>query len=121
MKKNYLTFISLIEKNLLASKGSKNSALKFFRSDSVSIEIYYKILISYYIEEPTHYDELCKKMHNGSRMTIKKIIDNATANGFLIKNTNVKDHRKVDIIPSDQMIKEFEDHALELKEALEFL
>ena len=46
MKKNYLTFISLIEKNLLASKGSKNSALKFFRSDSVSIEIYYKILIS---------------------------------------------------------------------------
>ena len=54
-------------------------------------------------------------------MTIKKIIDNATANGFLIKNTNVNDHRKVDIIPSDQMIKEFEDHALELKEALEFL
>ena len=121
MKKNYLTFISLIEKNLLTSKGSNNSALKFFRSDSVSIEIYYKILISYYIEEPTHYDELCKKMYNGSRMTIKKIIDNATANGFLIKNTNVNDHRKVDIIPSDQMIKEFEDHALELKEALEFL
>ena len=54
-------------------------------------------------------------------MTIKKIIDNATANGFLIKNTNVNDNRKVDIIPSDQMIKEFEDHALELKEALEFL
>ena len=51
MSKNkyYLEIIQLIEKNLLGRTNSAKSALKFFRSDSISLELCYKLMKNYYL------------------------------------------------------------------------
>ena len=71
--------IQLIEKNLLGRTNSSKSALKFFRSDSISLELCYKLMKNYYLDKPTNFEELYREMSHGSRQTIKTIIDNAIA------------------------------------------
>ena len=87
----YIQIIELIEKNLLGRKRSTKSALKYFRSDSVSLELCYKLIKNYYMGKPTNFEELYKEMTLGSRQTIKTIIDNAIAEKFLYVHKNKSD------------------------------
>ena len=117
-KKYYLEIIQLIEKNLLGRRNSAKSALKFFRSDSISLELCYKLMKNYYLDKPTNFEELYKEMKHGSRQTIKTIIDNAIAKDFLYVHKNKIDLRKRDIFINKIFVQEFENHIEELKTIL---
>ena len=114
----YIQIIELIEKNLLGRKRSTKSALKYFRSDSVSLELCYKLIKNYYMGKPTNFEELYKEMTLGSRQTIKTIIDNAIAENFLYVSKNKSDLRKRDIFINEAFVEEFENHMEELKSKL---
>ena len=117
-KKYYIEIIQLIEKNLLGRKSSQKSALKFFRSDSVSLELCYKLMKNNYLGKPTNFEELYREMSHGSRQTIKTIIDNAIAANFLYVSKNKSDLRKRDIFIDKIFVQEFENHMEELKNKL---
>ena len=114
----YIEIIELIEKNLLGKKRSNKSALKYFRSDSISLELCYKLMKNYYLGNPTNFEELYREMSQGSRQTIKTIIDNAIAKDFLYVHKNKSDLRKRDIFINKIFIDEFENHMEELKNKL---
>ena len=117
-KKYYLDIIELIEKNLLGRKKSTKSALKYFRSDAISLELCYKLMKNYYLDKPTNFEELYREMSHGSRQTIKTIIDNAIAERFLYVSKNKIDLRKRDIFIDKIFVQEFENHMEELKNKL---
>ena len=114
----YLCLIELIEKNLLGRKRSSESALKYFRSDAVSLEVCYNILKNYYKKRPTNFEKLYRETNYGSRQTIKTIIDHAIAQKFLFVKKNKMDLRKRDIHINKIFVKEFEKHMEELKNKL---
>ena len=116
--KHYTELIELIEKNLLCKKRSTKSALKYFRSNLTSLELYYKLIKNYYIDKPTNFEELFRKMSYGSRQTIKKIIDDAIAEKILYASKNKTDLRKRDIFINKMFVQEFENHMEELKNKL---
>ena len=104
MKKNYfLNFISLILKTLVKDDYQQTS-LSFFRHDSKTVEIYCKILSNHYQSKPSFVEELIKDAKFGSRITIKKIIDDAVAMNFLIKTNLKEDKRKNSLATTDKMI-----------------
>ena len=117
-KRYYLDIIKLIEKNLLGRKRFTKSALKYFCSDSISLELCYKLMKNYYLDKPTNFEELYREMSHGSRQTIKTIIDNAIAKDFLYVHKNKSDLRKRDIFINKAFVEEFENHMEELKNKL---
>ena len=117
-KNYYLDILNTIEKNLLGRRNSKEGALKFFRSDSISFEICFKIMKNYYRNETTHFENLYKEMNAGSRQKIKTILDDAKQLNYITITENQMDARKQDIVPSKQTINEFENHLEELKQKL---
>ena len=117
-KNYYLYILNVFEKNLLGRKNSKEGALKFFRSDSISYEIFFKIMKNYYRNETTHFENLYKEMNAGSRQKIKTILDDAKQLRYITITENQIDARKQDIMPSMQTIHEFENHLEELKQKL---
>ena len=120
MSKNkyHLEIIQLIEKNLLGRTNSAKSALKFFRSDSISLELCYKLMKNYYLDKPTNFEELYREMSHGSKQKIKKIIDNAIAEKVLYVHKNKSDLRKRDIFIDKIFVKEFENYMVQLKNKL---
>ena len=117
-KNYYLDILNTIEKNLLGRRNSKEGALKFFRSDSISFEICFKIMKNYYRNETTHFENLYKEMNAGSRQKIKTILSDAKRLQYITITENQIDARKQDIMPSKQTINEFENHLEELKQKL---
>ena len=117
-KNYYLDILNTIEKNLLGTRNSKEGALKFFRSDSISFEICFKIMKNYYRNETTHFENLYKEMNAGSRQKIKTILSDARQLKYITITENQIDARKQDIMPSKQTINEFENHLEELKQKL---
>ena len=117
-KKYYLEIIQLIEKNLLDRTNSVKSALQFFRSDSISLELCYKLMKNHYLDKPTNFEELYREISHGSRQTIKTILDNAIAEKFLYVCKNKNDLRKRDIFINKIFAQEFENHMEELKNKL---
>ena len=117
-KNYYLDILNTIEKNLLGRRNSKEGALKFFRSDSISFEICFKIMKNYYRNETTHFENLYKEMNAGSRQKIKTILSDAKQLKYITITENQMDARKQDIVPSKQTINEFENHLEELKQKL---
>ena len=117
-KNYYLDILNTIEKNLLGRRNSKEGALKFFRSDSISFEICFKIMKNYYRNETTHFENLYKEMNAGSRQKIKTILSDAKQLKYITITENQIDARKQDIMPSKQTINEFENHLEELKQKL---
>ena len=90
----YLNLILLIERNLLGKKKSKVTALEYFRSDAISIQVYYKILTNHYSDKITNFEQLYKEMTYGSRQTIKTILDFAVTSKFLMTCPNKNNKRK---------------------------
>ena len=105
-------------KNYLGRKKSNKTALEYFRSDAVSIQVYYKILTNHYSDKITNFEQLYKEMTYGSRQTIKIILDFAVMSQFLIICPNKTDKRKKEIYPSKLTITEFEKHYDDLRDKL---
>ena len=117
MSKIYLNFLKNIL-NTLNFKEHRKSSLSFFRKDNISLVIYCNILINYYNNNPTFIEELIKQIHNGSRITIKKKIDDAISFNYLTATKSKVDRRKIDINPTKETIKEFEAYVDRLKNSL---
>ncbi len=109
--------VELIKKSVRWEKYNQSS-LKYFHSDSVSLEICYKILKNYYKNRSINFEELFREMSYGSRQTIKKIIDDAIAEKILYVSNNKTDLRKRDIFINKIFVQEFENHMEELKNKL---
>ena len=116
MKNSYFNFISMILKTL--TEDEEKSSLSFFRHDNKTLEIYCKILTNHYQSKPSFVEELIKDAKFGSRITIKKIIDDAVAMNFLNKTNFKEDKRKNSLAPTDKMIEEYENYADQLRNAL---
>ena len=97
---------------------TEKSSLSFFRHDNKTLEIYCKILSNHYQSKPSFIEELIKDAKFGSRITIKKIIDDAVAMNFLNKTNLKEDKRKNSLAPTDKMIEEYENYADQLRDAL---
>ena len=104
---NYLKLLTTL--NLDLNNGNTGS-VKFFRTNIYSIFIWFQVLIFHYRNENLTTEQLLKEkfLSNISRPTVFKIIDNAVAKGFLIKEINDKDHRKFNIKPSKATVKDYE-------------
>jgi len=112
----YLNFIKLVLGTI--NKDPKEKSLTFFKADNISLEIYCKILSNHYIDAPTYIEELAKGAQYGSRVTIKKKVNDAIAMNFLNSTQSKEDKRKIAIVPSNKMIKEFETHVQNIRDVL---
>ena len=108
---DYLKLLTTL--NLDLNNGNPSS-IKFFRTSIYSIFIWFQVLICYYKKENLTTEQLLKEkfLSNISRPTVFKIIDNAVAKGYLVKIINSTDHRKFNIKPSANTVKEYEEWAL---------
>ena len=117
MAQYYLNFIELVGKSLV-NKEAQQKSLTFFRSDNVTLEIFCKILINYYNNKPTFIEEIIKEATYGSRVTIKKKVDDAIALKYLAATKSEVDKRKNVIVPSNETIQEFESYVDQIKNSL---
>ena len=107
---NYLKLLTTL--NLDLNNGNTGS-VKFFRISINSTFIWFQVLIFFYKKEDLNTEQLLREkfLSNISRPTVFKIIDNAVAQGYLIKVVDSKDHRKFNIKPSKITVKEYESWA----------
>ena len=106
-----LKYLSLLEALNYGLDNEDTGSVKYFRSDLYSRYIWSKVLTSYYKKENICSEDLLSSpfLSNISRPTVFKIIDNAVAKNYFIKEKDSKDHRKGNIVPSKITIKEFEE------------
>ena len=107
---DYQKFINSIKIGITNHKFDLKT-ISYFRKDSVSLSIWICLLERHY---NNNIENILKDLVNvvASRPKFFKIIANAIAKGYLIKEANKNDKRKFNIFLSKQSIKEFEDWAL---------
>ena len=107
---NYLKFTKFLKEDYEKSN-LKYPSIKFFRSDLISIFIWFWILEKYYSKKDFNIEQLISEIPKGygSRPTIFKFIDLSIKNKYLTKIKSQHDKRKFNLKPSSQTIKEFED------------
>jgi hypothetical protein len=113
---NYKKFIKFLKEDF--KKTNKNfTTIKFFRSEIVLILIWYWILEKYYKNEICISETIIQEIPReyASRPTIFKFLDVAISKGYIIKDINSDDKRKLSLTPSSQVIDEFENWANKFK------
>ena len=100
-----LKIIDFLQNNIT---GSKFSSVHFFYSESCSINIWLLVLEFFYKSKILNLEHVHLNNKNTSRPKVDKIINDAVFNKFLEKEVNLLDKRKVNLLPSQQTILEFE-------------
>jgi hypothetical protein len=111
MKMNYLKFLQSLKKDLNQSN-SDFETVKFFRTDIVSVWIWFCVLEQYYNNNNNNnIENIISEIPNeyASRPTIFKIIDDAVSKKYFEKIADENDKRKYNLFPTSQTIKEFEE------------
>lgn len=106
---NYLKFLGVLLKDLSVSN---YVTVNFFRKNILSIWLWFTVLKFYYDKSTdTNIERIIKEipMNYASRPTIFKLIDFAVDKNHLKKITNADDKRKINIVPTNITIKEFEE------------
>ena len=103
-----LKIIDFLQNNITGSKFSKFSSVHFFYSESCSINIWLLVLEFFYKSKILNLEHVYLNNKNTSKPTVDKIINDAVFNKFLEKEVNLLDKRKVNLLPSQQTILEFE-------------
>ena len=95
----------------------KYPSIKFFRSELILIMIWFWILEKYYKNEICISENLIQEIPTelASRPTIFKFLEVAINKGYILKNSDLSDKRKLSLKPSVQTIKEFESWAIGFK------
>ena len=116
MRMNYLKLIQNLKQDLKLNL-NKYQTVKFFRKDIISYWIWFEVLEKYY-NNNNNIESIIRNIPGelGSRPTLFKVIDNAVAKNYFIKELDKKDKRKFNLIPSKQTIKEFEEWAIIFKD-----
>ena len=97
---------------------NKYQTVKFFRKDIVSYWIWFEVLEQYYNNNNNNnIESIIQNIPGelGSRPTLFKVIDIAVNKKYFIKELNKEDKRKFNLIPSRQIIQEFEEWAMIFK------
>ena len=109
---NYLKLIHNLKQDL-KERLNVFETVKFFRKDIVSYWIWFSVLEKYYDNNNNNIESVIKDIPSdlGSRPTLFKVIDTAVAKKYFIKELDKEDKRKLNLIPSEKTIKEFEEWA----------
>jgi len=111
---NYQKFIQFIKIGVNSNKFDLKT-ITYFREDSVSLSIFISLLERHYNNNNNNnnIENILKDLSNvvASRPKFFKTINNAVAQGYLIREANKNDKRKFNIYLSKQSIKEFEEWA----------
>ena len=111
---DYLSFLETLEKDLTISN-QKYETVKFFRSEIVSVWIWFIIMKNYYDKKNNtlNIEKILEKIPSqyASRPKLLKIMTTAVEKKYLIKKTDDIDKRKNFLEPSELTIKEFEEWA----------
>ena len=109
---NYLNLIKILRNDLNQSH-SQFVSIKFFRRNLPSYWIWISILERYYNNNSDNIEKTIKEIPNehASRPTLFKIIDSAVKKNYLVKEIDKNDKRKINLFPTSQTIKEFEEWA----------
>ena len=111
---DYHSFLEALEKDLIVSN-QKYETVKFFRSEIVSVWIWFIIMKNYYTKSNNNLniEKILEKIPSqyASRPKLLKIMTTAVEKKFLIKRINSNDKRKNFLEPSELTIKEFEEWA----------
>ena len=113
MRMNYLEFLQTLKKDLNQSN-SDFKTVKFFRKDIVSVWIWFCVLEQYYNNNNNNnIEKIISEIpsEHASRPTLFKIIDDAVKKKYLVKELDKDDKRKINLFPTSQTIKEFEEWA----------
>ena len=113
---NIKKFIQIINIGINSNKFDIKT-ISYFRKDNASLSIWTSLLERHYNNNNNNnnnIENILKDLVNvaASRPKFFKIIADAIAKGYLIKEANKNDKRKFNIFLSKQSIKEFEDWAL---------
>ena len=116
---NIKKFIQIINIGINSNKFDLKT-ISYFRKDSVSLSVWICLLERNYNNNNNNnnnIENILKDLVNvaASRPKFFKIIADAIANGYLIKEANKNDKRKFNIYLSKTSIKEFEEWALLFK------
>ena len=111
---DYLNFLETLEKDLTISN-KKYETVKFFRSEIVSVWIWFIIMKNYYDKKNNtlNIEKILAQIPSqyASRPKLLKIMATAVEKKYLIKKTDSNDKRKNFLEPSELTIKEFEEWA----------
>ena len=107
---NYLNLIKILRNDLNQSH-SQFVSIKFFRRNLPSYWIWISILERYYNNNNDNIENTIKEIpsEHASRPTLFKIIDDAVKENYLVKELDKNDKRKINLFPTSQTIKEFEE------------
>ena len=107
---NYLNLIKILRNDLNQSH-SQFVSIKFFRRNLPSYWIWISILERYYNNNNDNIENTIKEIpsEHASRPTLFKIIDDAVKKKYLVKELDKDDKRKINLFPTSQTIKEFEE------------
>ena len=102
-----------ILRNDLNQSHSQFISIKFFRRNLPSYWIWISILERYYNNNNDNIENTIKEIpsEHASRPTLFKIIDDAVKKKYLVKELDKDDKRKINLFPTSQTIKEFEEWA----------
>jgi hypothetical protein len=115
---DYLSLIKVLNTDLNQSH-SQFLSIKFFRKNITSYWIWISILERYYNNNNNNNIENTIKgipSEIASRPTLFKIIDDAVQKKYLVKELDKNDKRKINLFPTSQTIKEFEEWAKVFKD-----
>ena len=103
-----------ILRNDLNQSHSQFISIKFFRRNLPSYWIWISILERYYNNNNNNnIEKIISEIpsEHASRTTLFKIIDDAVKKKYLVKELDKDDKRKINLFPTSQTIKEFEEWA----------
>ena len=103
-----------ILRNDLNQSHSQFISIKFFRRNLPSYWLWISILERYYNNNNNNnIEKIISEIpsEHASRPTLFKIIDDAVKKKYLVKELDKDDKRKINLFPTSQTIKEFEEWA----------
>ena len=110
---NSLVLIKTLRKDLSHSK-SQFVTIRFFRRNLSSYWVWICILERFFNNNNNNnIENIIKEIpsEHASRPTLFKIIDDAVKKKYLVKELDKDDKRKINLFPTSQTIKEFEEWA----------
>jgi len=108
---NYLDLIKILRSDLNQSQ-SQFMSIKFFRRNLPSYWVWICILERFFNNNNNNNIETIIReipREHASRPTLFKIIDDAVKKEYLVKELDKNDKRKINLFPTSQTIKEFEE------------
>lgn len=95
--------------DFLLESNAKDPIIKYFRRSTISYIIFLKILDFHLSSKKLSIDEMEKSTIDiSSRKTLFSSLEDAVSRRYIIKEVDQTDQRKINLIPTKELIKSFE-------------